>query len=78
VHTKTVVNIVINQHHYKAPAAEITGAELKQLASIPAANLLFREVRGPGEDELIQDDKVVHLHDGDLFYDMPQGNFGAA
>jgi len=73
-HKKT--NIIINHHHYAVDSEEMTGSALKQLAGITSANLLFREVRGPGDDEQIQDDTLVHLHDGDQFYDMPPGNFG--
>jgi len=73
-HTKT--NIRINQHHYQVDIEEMTGLQLKELAGIPSANLLFREVRGPGDDEQISDTTEVHLHDGDEFYDMPPGNFG--
>ena len=75
--TKTVINIRINDRHYKVNVEDMTGAELKQLAGIQEGNLLLREVHGPGDDELIQNDAVVHLHSGDRFYDMPPGNFGA-
>ncbi len=73
----TRTKVKIDGRHYEADAADMTGAQLKALAAIPAANLLFREVRGPGDDEQIQDATVVHLHDGDSFYDMPPGNFGS-
>jgi hypothetical protein len=75
--TKTVINIRIDDRHYKVNVEDMTGAELKQLAGIQEGNLLFREVHGPGDDELIRNDAVVHLHSGDQFYDMPPGNFGA-
>jgi hypothetical protein len=75
--TRTItINIVIDDRHYQVHTEEMTGAQLKALAGIPEANLLFLEVHGPGDDELIQNDTVVHLHDGDHFYDMPPGNFG--
>jgi hypothetical protein len=76
MNTKTKANIVINQQHYQVDTEEMTGAQLKALAGIPEGNLLFREVHGPGDDELIQNDTLVHLHNGDHFYDMPPGNFG--
>jgi hypothetical protein len=75
--TKTIINIQINHKHYQVHQQEITGAELKELAGIPDANLLFREVHGPGDDEQIQNETVVHLHNGEQFYDMPPGNFGS-
>lgn len=74
--TKTKVNIVIDNRHFEVDVEQMTGAQLKQLAGIPEANLLFREVHGPGDDEPIQNDTVVRLHNGDHFYDMPPGNFG--
>lgn len=75
--TKTItINVVIDDKHYQVHTEEMRGAQLKALAGIPEANLLFLEVHGPGDDELIQNDTVVHLHDGDHFYDMPPGNFG--
>jgi hypothetical protein len=76
--TATKVTVIINQHPYHIEVDELTGAELKQTAGIAPANLLFREVPGPKDDEPIADDQVVPLHSGDHFYDMPPGNFGAA
>jgi hypothetical protein len=75
---KTKTSIHIDGNHYNVETDEMTGAELKQLAGIAAANLLFREVHGPGkdDDEQIPADSLIHLKDGDHFYDMPQGNFG--
>ncbi len=73
---KSKTNIVINNRPYQVDVDQMTGAQLKELASIPDANLLFREVHGPGDDELVQNETLVHLHDGDHFYDMPPGNFG--
>jgi|tagenome__1003787_1003787.scaffolds.fasta_scaffold20964670_2 hypothetical protein len=75
---KTKTNIQIDHHHFQLDSEEITGEQLKALAGVPLANLLFREVRGPGDDEPIQNETVVHLHDGDKFYDMPPGTFGCA
>lgn len=77
--TKTVINIQIDNRHFQVHVEEMTGADLKALAGIQDTNLLFREVHGPGDDdELVQNDTVVHLHSGEHFYDMPPGNFGAA
>ena len=74
--TKIRINIQINQQHFQVDVEEMTGAELKALGGIPDGNLLFREVHGPGDDEQIQNDTAVQLHNGDHFYDMPPGNFG--
>jgi hypothetical protein len=75
--TTTRINIQINHQHHQVDTAQLTGAQLKALGGIPEANLFFREVHGPGDDEQIQNDAVVHLHNGDHFYDMPPGNFGS-
>ncbi len=77
-HTKVKINIQINHQPFQVEVEEMTGAQLKALAGIPAGNLLFREVNGPGDDEQIQNDTVVELHNGDHLYDMPPGNFGRA
>lgn len=76
--TNVTINIVIDDKHYQVHTETMTGAQLKQLANIPQGNLLFREVHGPGDDEQVQNDTVVYLHDGDKFYDMPPGNFGVS
>lgn len=75
--TKVDIHIAIDRQEYTVHEKEMTGAQLKALAGIPEANLLFLEVRGPGEDEQIQNSTVVHLRDGEQFFDMPPGNFGA-
>lgn len=74
--TELKIHIIIDNKEYVVHQERMTGAQLKQLAGIPEANLLFREVHGPGEDELIRNDATVHLHNGEQFYDMPAGNFG--
>ena len=74
--TTTTINIIIDKHHYQVHIEAMTGAQLKELAGISAGNLLFREVHGPGDDEQIQNDAIVQLHNGERFYDMPPGNFG--
>jgi hypothetical protein len=70
------INIEINDEHYKVTASEMTGAQLKELASIAAANGLFLEVHGQGDDIPIRDDEVVALKSGMKFYDVPAGNLG--
>jgi len=74
--TKTKISIQINHQHYEVSPEPMTGAQIKALAAIPEANLLFREVHGPGDDEQIQNQTVVHLRNGDHLYDMPPANFG--
>lgn len=74
--TEVNVTILISDREYHVQVEEMTGLQLKELAGIPSTNILYREIRGPGEDEKIDNDTVVHLHSGDKFYDMPPGNFG--
>lgn len=74
--TKTVINIIVNDTHLKLDSDTATGAELKQLADVPAANLLFRDLPGHQEDPPVADDDAITVKSGDRFYDMPQGNFG--
>lgn len=76
--TAAKVTVIINQRSFHIDVEELTGADLKQAAGIAPANLLFREVPGPKDDEPIADDQIVQLRSGDQFYDMPPGNFGAA
>jgi hypothetical protein len=76
--TELKIHILIDNKEYILHQETMTGAQLKQLAGIQEANLLFREVHGPGEDELVRSDAAVHLHNGEHFYDMPPGNFGVA
>ncbi len=75
---KTDIHITIDHNEFAVHVTEMTGAQLKALAGIADTNLLFLEVDGPGEDEPIPDDKLVHLRNGEHFYDMPPGNFGCS
>lgn len=75
--TNTITNILINNHHYKLDIEQLTGSQLKSLDGISPSNTLYREARGQGDDEPIDDNTPIQLHDGDRFYDMPQGNFGS-
>jgi hypothetical protein len=71
------VKIQINKTHYEAASSDMTGLQLKALASIPAGNKLFKESPGKEPDQLIGDGDVVPLHNGDRFYDLPPGVVGA-
>jgi hypothetical protein len=68
--------ITIDDKHYEVGHRFRTGLQLKELAGIPAANHLFLEVPGPGEDEQIRDDFAVPMQYGLHFYDVPVGNLG--
>lgn len=68
------VHIFINKRKYELDGAVQTGAGLKQLASIPLQDVLFRQV--PGEDEVIGNDTKVTLKDGDHFHSQPPADYG--
>jgi len=59
-----------------APKEEMTGAELKEFGNIPLENSLFKEEPGSHPDTQIGDDEVIHLKNGDKFYDLPPGIVG--
>lgn len=67
------VEITIDHHHYRAPREEMTGAELRKLPDpdVPANRDLWLEVPH-GDDERIDDAKVVHLRNGQKFYTAPK------
>jgi len=74
--TKHGVKIQINKQHFEAPSENMTGAELKALASIPAGNKLFKEMPGKEPDQVVGDGERIELHNGDKFYDLPPGVVG--
>lgn len=76
--TKKKVTIIVNDRPLHFTDDDVPVARIKEEAGIPAANLLFLEVRGPGDDLPIADGTVVHLERGQRYYDMPPGNFGAS
>ncbi|MEY4877065.1 MAG: hypothetical protein RL708_2214 [Bacteroidota bacterium] len=58
---KHVLHFTINGKSYALHHEYITGAEIKQLASIPVEDDLFLAVKKPWEDELISDETKVNL-----------------
>ena len=71
------VSIRINREHFFIDSP-ILGSELRELGRIPAQNQLFREVPGPGADELIRPEQTYDVKPGTKFYDLPTGTVGAA
>lgn len=69
------ITIIINDkpHHFEGTTVSV--AEIKHVAGIPPANLLFLEVPGPGDDLPITDEMIT-IKSGQHYYDMPPGNFG--
>lgn len=71
------IPIEIDKRPYKAPKPDMRGDELKALANVPADYQLFLDTPpGQGDDELIPNDKVVHLKPGMKFHSVPPGNVG--
>lgn len=67
MHTHLV--IVIDGVDYEVSERTLTGAQIKALAHIPPANLLYRIENG--KRELIADTESVHLHDHEKFVSAP-------
>ena len=66
-HAKSA-QIHIDGHHYDVPEMT-TGAALYSVGQIKPAYDLFREVKGPGDDQFIENsDKGIEVHSGDQFY----------
>lgn len=66
-HPKTA-QIHIDGHHHEVPVMT-TGAALYSLGQIKADYDLFREVKGPGDDQFIENStKALEVHSGDQFY----------
>lgn len=72
-HDKQII-IHINRKKYEVPYETATGRTLKELASIPLTDTLFRQ--RPGEDEVITNDATVKLHNGDHFHSAPPADYG--
>jgi hypothetical protein len=62
---KTTVTVEINNKSYEAPKGELTGAEIKALADIPADFQLY--LLHGNQLESIGNDRVVKLHEGERF-----------
>ena len=62
--------IQIDGKTYRVDAAELTGMEIKGLATIPPDDQLF-ERREPSGDVPIYNDTVVAMRDGLKFYHLP-------
>ena len=55
------LHLIINEKNYKWEHQFITGAQAKQLGSIPHSDKLFLAIKRPWEDEPISDDTEVDL-----------------
>lgn len=68
-HTNIDIEIEIDGTEYRVHTRTLTGAQIKALANVPAANLLYR-VEG-NKRVLIGDAEHVHLHDDEKFITTP-------
>jgi len=68
----TEVKITINGEHYVLDQEKASVRELKQLASIPLADVLVKVEKGQLKE--LPDDAVVELHCGDMFVSHPRDN----
>jgi hypothetical protein len=67
------IAITIDKRPYKAPKAQMTGAEIRQLADpdIGPERDLWHVGRGQDDDTKIVNDQPVHLVEGDRFFSAP-------
>jgi hypothetical protein len=62
------VTIIIDKEHKRSPNPT-TGKALYVLGNVPSDYELLQEVRSAGDDQVIpNDDTVIELKDGDIFY----------
>jgi hypothetical protein len=69
------IHIFVNNHQLRTTASELTGAQIKQLAGVPADYELF-EVHGD-KTTPVGNDQRVPLENGMHFRAIPSGTFGA-
>lgn len=56
-----VLHLIINETNYKWEQQYITGAQVRQLGSIPHSDKLFLAIKRPWEDEPISDETKIDL-----------------
>ncbi len=71
-------HVFYNKTKYEFDSDEVAGSVLYQTFQIPAGNKLFLDVAGHGEpDKFIPNDAtVIHLKNGQHYYDLPPGTVG--
>ncbi len=73
-HTKHEFTIFVNNQSFETPAHELTGAETKALAGVPADYELFL-VNG-NQTSPVSDSDKIHIHNNEHFRAIPSGTFG--
>jgi hypothetical protein len=69
------VHFFINDHRYESVDHTLTGLQIKQMASIPAADELF--LGTTCGDDVVPNDAVVLVRKHDHFHSMPSPQYGA-
>ena len=67
--------ILVNNQPFETSAHQLTGAEIKSLAGVPADYELF-EVHGGSNPVPVPNDQVVHIHEKQEFRAIPAGTLG--
>lgn len=66
--------IFVNNQPFKTTARELSGADIKALAGVPADYELF-QING-NETSPVADGQKVHIHENQHFRAIPSGTFG--
>lgn len=71
---KHEITIFVNNQPFRTWAHELSGAEIKALAGVPANYELF-EAKGK-ETVPVGDSEKIHIHNEEHFRAIPSGTFG--
>lgn len=69
------IKVHINRQSYEFNTATQTGQSLKERAGIPLTDVLFHK-QHPKDDEIVNNDATICLHEGDHFYSQPAADYG--
>ncbi|WP_291161232.1 multiubiquitin domain-containing protein [Gemmatimonas sp. UBA7669] len=75
MHPSKPIHVFINKVKYELASPVTTGAALKALAGLAAADVLF--LQQPREDEVIANDQTITLKNGDHLHSQPPADYGA-
>jgi hypothetical protein len=68
--------IYVENHRHDLPSNEVTAEQIRSLGNIPADNKIFKETPGDAPDPEVPAGPF-NVHDGEKFYAVPPGTFGA-
>ena len=72
--SKTQINIFIDRKKFELTEATQTGRALKDLAGIPANDVLFLDQ--PGDDLVIANETAITVHNGAHLHSQPAADYG--